>query len=473
MATFLFVTSWQDIEIAARQRLASNLEDKGHTVHLFLPSSTASIADNNLKGNIYQPPGNGDSGLPSSEEIETEYGIPSLRHLYLTEQEYFALSQSEARRRTRRLAAVLEEVFAQTDPDCVFQGRGGEIHRLLAYYMIREAGGSHIWGEFSPFDGRIAFSTRLEGTWDAYETVPDRQIPDRERAKTDQYVESFLNDRRVYEYNNPSDQKEESETRITTDLLGTVTGAVDSLLRDSPNNVYRFGLRAFRQRAFRLINDQITPSITTSRRLCRDRRYVFFPLQYPSESRLTVFSPEFHDQTFLLEYLERILPEGVDLFVKQHPNHPGDQPPLWLSRFSRRKNAEFLNPSFNAHEAIENAETVVVTNNTVGFEALFHSVPLVVVGRAFYGDVTAATTVRDLSMLPQVIDECVQETVPKAAIRESIHSLYKATYPGGEIHSAVASGDDGGIETIGDSLIAFAEEYAQETFSNAVETNNK
>jgi capsule polysaccharide modification protein KpsS len=155
---------------------------------------------------------------------------------------------------------------------------------------------------------------------------------------------------------------------------------------------------------------------------------VFFPLQYPEESRLTVFSPEFFDQEWIIEYLSRSVPDSVGVFIKQHPNHVGQQSPLWIRRLSQLPNVQFLSPELNVHEIIADAEAVVVTNNTVGFEALFYSTPLIVLGQAFYQDTPAVRTVDILGDLRSVVANAMQDGVLEKDCVASIHSLREAVF---------------------------------------------
>lgn len=427
----LLVTSWRDEEIENQFELGRELEKREHTVHVFSPRPVTQ-RDHELSGMLFTPDETTHAQLPTVSELEREYDIPSIPHLYFTEMKYFALSRSEAIARTRRFARALMCVFETTDVDYVYQGRGGEIHRLLAYYFVQEAGGKNVWGEFSPFDDRLAFSTRLNGTWDRYETIPDSEIPSGDRAKIDEYIDSFRSKKKVYTHGK---EKDDNSVSITDTMSTAISSLRTVLCGTTPNNPYRYGARKLTKVIKKKINSQMLPSITESRKQCRTNQFVFFPLQYPYESRLTVFSPEFFKQSFLVEYLSRILPQGVELFVKQHPNHPGKQSPAWIRRVENHDRVTVLNPAFNAHEAVDHAESVVVTNNTVGFEALFHNTPLVVLGRAFYEDVPAVAHVKELSTLPASLADALDRKITDSTVRSSIYSLQEATYPVAAPHS--------------------------------------
>jgi hypothetical protein len=443
--------SWGDNAVQNEFDYAKKLEEYGHTVHFLSPRPSDDVAEN-LSGEFISLADSTQSRLPTLKQLEREYKIPSIPHLYFTEMNYFALSRSQAIDRTRRFAQLLTRMFETTNIDYVYQGRGGEIHRLLAHYFVQENGGANIWGEFSPFDNRVAFSSRLNGTWDSYETVPDEDISSAKRKTVDEYIESFRSQQKVYTHGN--------ETGTTSrSIKDAVAGAVSSIKTvvtgTTPNNIRRYSARKVRTAVNEKINRRTVPTVAESKEMCENNTFLFFPLQYPIESRLTVFSPEFFDQAHIIDYISRILPEGVKLFVKQHPNHPGQQSPAWTRQREQNTQVEFLHPSFNAHKTIEHAEGVVVTNNTVGFEALFHTTPLVVLGRAFYEDVPAARHVSELSELPGELSQAVNNSVEERAVRSSIHSLREATYPVAPVEKK-----DERISTIADALFSFIDEYA-------------
>lgn len=447
----LLVGSWGKDAIQNELAFAKKLEEKGYTTHFFAPRSNTEICEA-LSGEFFSLADAVRSRLPTSKELERRYGIPSIRHLYFTEMNYFSLSRSQALDRTRRYAQALQKTLETTDIDYVVQGRGGEAHRLLAHYFAQEHGATSIWRDFSPFDDRVVYTTRLDGTWDTYETIQDHEIPTDEREDIDDYIESFRSEQQVYTY--------DTETNKTGSVIKDTVSAV---LRDvrkyvtetTPTNPYNYVAQQLRKGTNSRINYRMLPSIQQSRGLCQGNSFVFFPLQYPIESRLTVFSPEFFQQSFLIEYLSRILSEGVKLFVKQHPNRPGQQSPIWIRRLEKNDQVTFLHPSFNAHEAIEYSDAVVVTNNTVGFETLFHNTPLVVLGHAFYEDVPAATKVGDLSNLPEAVAKAIDETISDTTVRSSVYSLQEATY------SIPATLDDDQARLkMANALFSFINEYA-------------
>lgn len=138
--------------------------------------------------------------------------------------------------------------------------------------------------------------------------------------------------------------------------------------------------------------------------------YVFYPLQYYLESRVSMRAQAFFEQSWLVEYLSRSVPTGQELFVKDHPQQLGAQP-----RHAVDTIAEYavpLAPSLHAHHVIENAAAVVTLNNTVGYEALMYGKPVVSLGDAFYNDYT--TDIDDINDL----DRCVARAIEDGGLDE-------------------------------------------------------
>jgi hypothetical protein len=309
---------------------------------------------------------------------------------------------------------------------------------------MEQYGGTNIWTAFSPFEESIVFSTGLDNLWDTYRTISYSDMSDNERDSVRQHMKQFRSDQKRYLHDTPeSDSDPGLVLRNVRSLVSTTKQVV---FPDYPRQLpTRVRIRATRA-VSGYFNRQFTPSLGESKRLCETSRYVFFPLQYPEESRLTVFSPEFFDQEWIVEYLSRSVPDNTYIFVKQHPNHIGQQSPLWLRRLFRLPNVKFLCPELSAHKIISDADATIVTNNTVGFETLFYSTPLMVLGQAFYRDTPAVRTVDRLSNLRSVVATAIEENVSEKDRIASIHSLREAVFNverGGSIErhaSGAASG---------------------------------
>jgi len=264
-------------------------------------------------------------------------------------------------------------------------------------------------------------------------------------------METFRDRQRFYAHD---DGDETNDGSSSTSTIGKIKETVEDLRgRDRPGQIRDQIGNELKLRFNRTINGLQYPGLETSRRLCDSTDYVFFPLQYPIESRLTVFSPQFYRQEFLVEYLSRALPSSTALFVKAHPNHPGRPTPKTVRELREEGRVEFLDPEMNAHEVIANAEGVVVVNNTVGYETLYYRKPLFTLGTAPYSDTPAAIPVEELGELPEILSDGLSTTISEQAAVSSIHSLRAAAYDGDR-----ASYDEENVRTLVDSVLEFVDD---------------
>ncbi|WP_253738133.1 hypothetical protein [Halohasta salina] len=408
---FLLTTAWNRTDIQLAGAWADELERRGYRTAVFTPSEKEIPTEN---AEVFRL-----SSLVSRESIdlrsiEQRYDIPSISQLSVTEREYFTLTEAETRRRIRRSVDALETLFENHEFDYCLQERGGEIHRLLAQYYTEHYGGTTIWRGFGFFDDSFSVSTHLRELWDTYDIIEYDEIPDEGKEWTREYIEEFRNRRKHFTYGSTANN------RIVA-LLDTIRDQV--INRDQPGQVHRVGLNAAKRKLKGKLNKRICTSVSRSETFCEEERYVFFPLQYRAESRLTVYAPEHYDQCWSAEYLARILPEGVTLCVKPHPHHPGEESPRWLYDLNQRSNVEVLHPDLHSHDAIRGAEAVVTINNTAGVEALIFGKSVVNMGRAFYSHIPGVRRVTDLGSLPEVIAEAIDDEPTETDIVESVYSL--------------------------------------------------
>lgn len=123
----------------------------------------------------------------------------------------------------------------------------------------------------------------------------------------------------------------------------------------------------------------------TYRALPADRPFVYFPLHVPADVALTLRSPAFLDQYALIEALAAMLPEGVDLAIKEHPALVGALDRARAqAMLARCPNLLLLNPALNNFAVMDRAAAVVTVNSKSGAEAALLGRPVVVLGDAFY-----------------------------------------------------------------------------------------
>lgn len=417
---YLLPTSWSDFDVKLQLLVAAELEESGYTTCILTPDERTQKKVPEYVTHSYNIETLADNRLYSTETIKERFEIPSVRHLCQTELTYYDLEYEQVLKRAKKTAVAVDELFNRHEFSYSFQHRGGELFRLLVHYKIRNRNGASVWNDFAPFENREAFSAELCGPWTNYETIPYDSIDEEDREATRSYIQTFQEKKRFYSHDSSVDDS--SPIQKAWQRISTMVSP------NQPRDLKKRLKKIVSHKLSRQINKFLIPSLEYSKRICNDRKYVYFPLQFPSESRLTIYSPEFYNQHWIIEYLSRVVPADVEVFVKQHPNHPGQQSPQWIHSLTQKPNVTFLHPECSSHGIIEQSEATIVTNNTVGFETLFYDTPLVVLGNAFYMDTPSVLKVDALDQLDKVVAKAIDSSVSDEDRIASIYSLKKATY---------------------------------------------
>lgn len=115
---------------------------------------------------------------------------------------------------------------------------------------------------------------------------------------------------------------------------------------------------------------------------CTNTGYIFAPFQVDYDTQIISHSPWLNNMEefyYLLETLVKSLPEGMKIYVKEHP--ASSRCYQHLGHVNSR--IEFKNDNDTA-ELITNAELIITINSTVGLEGIVKNKPVVVLGNAFY-----------------------------------------------------------------------------------------
>jgi hypothetical protein len=107
---------------------------------------------------------------------------------------------------------------------------------------------------------------------------------------------------------------------------------------------------------------------------------IFFPLQIRHDQSIQYFSDYKFDDVLqaVLDWGEQ---RGVEIHLKAHPANPKLMQE-YLRRYPETTWRKWRNE--NVHDLIDECDAVFVVNSGVGFEALLHSKPIVMFGRAEY-----------------------------------------------------------------------------------------
>ena len=136
-------------------------------------------------------------------------------------------------------------------------------------------------------------------------------------------------------------------------------------------------------------------------------RYVFFPLHYEPELSLMVYCPEYSNQTELCRRVALLLPKGVRLLVKEHPNMVPSRKKQFYENLNGLPNLEIIYGSVPSEKIFTNKQCVAVLtiSSTTGLEAAMNGKPVVVLTPEFeklptvYYTATLSNAIKRLQIL--------------------------------------------------------------------------
>lgn len=377
------------------------------------------------------------SGIPQPKfekdtifQLYNKYGVTSLRDLYLPEMAYLFHERETARLvgkfRSKVLSYLiaLERYFDDAGVSCVVQNQGAEIMRRAAYFVAKARGIPTVFVGWAPLPARVALYTNELGFWEDLRSIDEptlASVRDEARKALD-----FLRTKRqpmISNFSIPNDNLFKKTTRLCRKYY-----FVEKRSCDYVPNPWKAARLAFRKRirkaAARVFYTQFDPSIP----------YAFLPLHMPIDSQITVRAPQFLEQEYVVSLIARSLPDGMTLYVKEHPAAKGYTSLGMLRSIAHsHENVRLIDPNINTHDIIASAKLIVVINSTVGWEALLYGKPVVVLGNAFYRGWGVTFDVVDLFDLRRIIVESLKSVTPMNKVEKFLHTAYAASYPGAAI----------------------------------------
>jgi hypothetical protein len=281
-----------------------------------------------------------------------------------------------------RVLDMFDRIYENENGPIPIQHQGAEVLRRALQRVADTHGIKSVWVGNSPIDGHCGLHDDEFVNWKSFSDEYEPTLSEGDRAMARQFVEDMRKQKPLTGLGEDGSGFDPLSTmkRASGRLRRLVSSNHDT--RAMVKGWIEYNGRKLGRRLKGRFAERFYLSKRASRRIVDQHQYVFFPIQYVRESRVTVRAPPYYDLAWFVEYLSRSLPHGYKLVVKDHPNHVGAVPIETLRTIDNF--TEFVHPDLNTHDIVRKADAVVTLNNTVGYEALIHGKPVVVMGEAFY-----------------------------------------------------------------------------------------
>jgi capsular polysaccharide export protein len=154
-------------------------------------------------------------------------------------------------------------------------------------------------------------------------------------------------------------------------------------------------------------------------------RYIFAPFQVDFDTQILLQSPWIRNMrqfySLLVDVFRQMDDPQLHLVFKEHPSSPACYPDLHR-KVVREERVHFVN-NHSTQALIENAESIVTINSSVGIESLLFDKPVIVLGCAFYNIHELAMHAGTRNELLQAMRSARNFTTDQQLRRNFIHYL--------------------------------------------------
>jgi len=146
-----------------------------------------------------------------------------------------------------------------------------------------------------------------------------------------------------------------------------------------------------------------------------DKKFVFFPLHCQPEASTLPLSGIYNDQLLIINLVSSLLPEGVLLYVKEHPAYwnldqryesvKESRSKAYYDSICKLKNVRLIKHEYSSLKLIDNCYCLVTATGSAGLEALFRNKPVLIFGNTFYSYSKGAYRIHNREDCRKAIDE--------------------------------------------------------------------
>lgn len=139
-------------------------------------------------------------------------------------------------------------------------------------------------------------------------------------------------------------------------------------------------------------------------------KYVYFALASTPEHSTQVKAPMWVDQRIIIEALSKSIPVDWIIYVKEHPQNLicRARELGFYDELKKYPNVRLIKPDSNFFDAIKNAQLIVNTTGTTGWQAIQYNKPLINFAENFYDMLDLSVYCSDIERLSVEIHRAVE-----------------------------------------------------------------
>jgi len=159
--------------------------------------------------------------------------------------------------------------------------------------------------------------------------------------------------------------------------------------------------------------------------------FIYLPLHIEPERSLLIAAPRFSDQIETIQQVTKNLPEGVDLYVKEHPLQGPARNWRDISFYKQiisNSNIKLFHPSVDSSLLMKNSELVISVGGTSCFEAGFFGKPSIMFADLGYSLIPSVKKLNSYDELHDAINQCLTTNVEPNYIKKYVDLLEENSF---------------------------------------------
>lgn len=165
-----------------------------------------------------------------------------------------------------------------------------------------------------------------------------------------------------------------------------------------------------------------------------EKKFILLILQVPNDANMILHSPYYNSQKQIVADVIDNVPDDTMLIIREHPLYIRSYDKNVYFRASQAKNVRIDNDT-PLSTLLDKATLVIVNNSTVGFEAILHQKPTLVLGDSYYDSCKLVTKWDGVSPLDVVIKRAIKFNPVKADYDDYISWMFSKNFIPGHFRS--------------------------------------
>jgi len=344
--------------------------------------------------------------------------------------QYYEFSSDEKLSILEQECKLFEKILDEVQPDFLITALTNLHHNHLFYEICKARGIKVLMLRQSFFLGKYIISSE-------YDSIGNTQSNDKFHFNSRVDIQNYL---KKYDFAKRNvSLKTVSTSYGKTSKTDYLKAILKFLLSSNTNNKTHYtyyGRSKFtvlRGTIFKIIKKRFR-EFFINKNLIRDiknkKPLIYFPLQIEPERGLQIQAPNYTNQIEVITNIAKSLPQGYELYVKEHPASIFRE---WRSvhdykTIMKLPNVKLIHPSVKSSDLIKKSSLVITISSTTGLEAAFYNKPSIIFSGMDYSILPSVHKIKAIDELPYAIKASLKKEVKISDLNYYINLIEKNSF---------------------------------------------